>query len=70
MFWRSDPRKAGGAKSLSDDNWPRNGAILTGNAFEHGGEKVSKIKVNNQTLVFFLSFLLLLLLFHFAVVGS
>lgn len=41
MYWRSDPRKAGGAKSLSDDNWPRNGAILTGTAFEHGGEKVS-----------------------------
>ena len=37
MFWRPDP--TGKAKLASNDNWPRDGAMLRGTEVEAKGEK-------------------------------
>jgi hypothetical protein len=37
MFWRNDPRGAGSQSGGKD--WPRNGSLLRGTAFEHDGER-------------------------------
>jgi len=44
MFWRSDPRAPGGPKNLSDPNWPKNGALLTGTTIVgRDGEKFLEV---------------------------
>lgn len=45
MFWRSDP--TGKAKLASNNDWPRDGAVLRGEVAEVKGEKwllVSELK--------------------------
>ena len=45
MFWRSDP--TGKSRLSSNDNWPRDGALLKGNTVDHKGKKwlqVTEIK--------------------------
>lgn len=36
MFWRGNPNT--GARAPTDDNWPRNGALLKGTRHEVNGE--------------------------------
>lgn len=47
MFWRGDPFTGGGPPS--NDNWPRNGALLKGyGPFDAKGEKYFKVVAIQQ----------------------
>jgi hypothetical protein len=47
MFWRGDPFT--GASAPSNDNWPRNGALLKGyGPFDAKGEKYFKVVAVQQ----------------------
>eukprot|EP01041_Mallomonas_annulata_P007112 gene7112-14462_t len=46
MYWRGDPKTKSGPPS--NENWPRNGALLTGVLYEINGEKHLKVKEFQQ----------------------